>query len=247
MAKKVLIGAAAGLVAVSATAGIVVLAVNLLGAKPSSRSDVWDEDDDDEEVSQTSYYRENPDPTPTTPRETQGRDYYENGGYKGMDSYFIIQDYTVDEIVAEYEYYHDLAHSYDINDLKNFDQELEHPAYSQVDASGYGVFMFYDLILPDEKIDHVVSFDAEGTESTGAIEFSMKMRIHDQDKAMAIYNTFVDRYSAGAQEIEQYNMLNTYDNGVWITVNEDESRVVCYRKLRDNGDYYWIIYVSEDY
>lgn len=246
MAKKVLIGAAAGVVAVAATAGIVVLAVNLLGTRPSSRSDIWD-DDDDEETSETSYYRENPDPTPTTPRETQGRDYYENGGYKGMDSYFIIQDYTVDEIVAEYEYYHDLAHSYDINEIRNFDQELEHPAYSQVDSTGFGIYMFYDLILPDEKIDHVVCFNIEGNGSTGEVDFSMKIRIHDQDRAMEIFNTFVDRYSAGAQEVKPYNMMNTFDNGVWITVNDTESRAVCYRKLRDNGDYYWIIYVSEDY
>ena len=232
--------AAAGAVAVAVTAGLVAILVSTLGNHPAQRTDVWDDEDETE----SSFYRD--DPTTTT-RETQGRDYYENGGYKGMDSYFIIQDLTTDEIIAEYEHYHDLAHSYDINEIRNFDKELEHPAYSQVDASGCGVYMFYDLILPDEKIDHVVSFDAEGNESTGDIEFSMKIRIHDADKAMEIYNAFVDRYSAGAQESEYYNMLNTYDKGVWITVNDSEARIVCYKKLRDKSDYYWLIYVSESY
>jgi hypothetical protein len=249
MNKKVLIGCVSGcLVAVAATVGIAVLVLKTLDYSPAPTVDVWDDDDDDEDESETSFYRDNPDPTPTTPRETQGRDYYENGGYKGMDSYYIIQDLTTEEIVAEYEYYHDIAHSYDISELKDFDKELKHPAYSQVDASGYGLYMFYDLILPDEKIDHIQSFDAEGTESTGAIEFSMKIRIHDGDKAMEIYNAFVDRYSAGAQSSEYYNMLKTYDTGVWITVNDSESRIVCYKKMKDDyGNYYWLIYVSEDY
>ena len=115
------------------------------------------------------------------------------------------------------------------------------------DQTGFGVFMFYDLILPDEKIDHVVSFDAEGTESSGTIEFSMKIRIHDHDKAMEIYNAFVDRYSEGAQGSEFFNLLRTYDQGVKIRVNDSESRIVCYKKGGDNVNNYWLIYVSEDY
>ena len=243
MNKKVVIGfVAGGVVTVAVLVGILVLIVNVLGYKPSSRNDVWDDDDD----TKMSSYRDDPEPAETTTRETQGRDYYENGGYKGMDSYFIIQDLTTEEIIAEYEYYHDLAHSYDISELKDFDKELKHPAYSQVDASGNGVYMFYDLILPDEKIDHVVCFDAEGTESTGAIEFSMKIRIHDHDKAMEIYDTFVERYSEGSQGTEFYNMLRTFDQGVRITVSDSEDRIVCYKKCRGNGNEYWLIYVSED-
>ena len=240
MAKKVWIFVAAGIVAALIITGIVALLVHAVNYNPSPRPDVWEDEDEPE----SSYYRD--DPTTTT-RETQGRDYYENGGYKGMDSYFIIQDMTTEEIIAEYEYYHDLAHTYDITELKDFDKELKHPAHSEPDSSGYGVFMFYDLILPDEKIDHVVSFDAEGTKSTGAIEFSMKMRIHDQDKAMAIYDAFVERYSAGAQGSEFYNMMNTYNKGVRIIVDDTHDWLVCYKKLRDGDDYYWLIYVSEDY
>ena len=248
MNKKVLIGVIAGAVAVAATAGIFAVVVSTLNYRPSTRTDIWDDDDDeDEDEIETSYYRDNPDPTPTTPRETQGRDYYENGGFKGWDSYYIIQDLTTEDIIGVYEHYHDLAHAYDFEELKNFDQELEHPAYSQVDASGYGVFMFYDLILADEKIDHVESFNVIGTESTGAVEFSMKMRIHDGDKAMEIYNAFVDRYSEGAQGSEYYNMLNTFDKGVRITVDESHDWIVCFKKVRSQNDYFWLIYVSEDY
>ena len=247
MSKKVLIGIAACTVAIMATAGIFAIVLSTLNYKPSSTSDIWEEDDDDDDdESERSYYRDDPDPTTTTARETQGRDYYENGGYKGWDKYFIIQDLTVDEIIAEYEYYHDLAHSYDIAELKDFDKELEHPAYSQVDSSGYGVYMFYDAILPDEHIDHVVSFDAEGNESTGAIEFSMKMRIHDSDKAMEIYNAFVDRYSVGAQESKFENLLNMFDQGVRITVDDSHAWLIGYKKVRDNNEYYWVIYVLEE-
>ncbi len=65
---------------------------------------------------------------------------------------------------------------------------------------------------------------------------------------MEIYNVFVDRYSAGAQSSEYYNMLKTYDTGVWIEVNDSESRIVCYKKMKDDyGNNYWLIYVSEDY
>ena len=239
--REVWIGVAAGITAVAVIAGIFMLVANVLGGKPSSRTDVWDDDD-----TESSYYRENPEGTTTT-RETQGRDYYENGGYKGMDSYYIIQDLSTDEIIAVYEYYNDLAHTYEISELKDFDKELEHPAHSQIDARGNGVFMFYDLIMPDEHIDHVVSFDAEGDDYHGTIAFSMKIRIHDEDKAMEIYNTFVDRYSEGSQGSEFYNMLKTYDKGVRITVNDSESRTVCYKKCKSNGYYYWLIYVSEDY
>lgn len=246
MNKKALIGCVvAGVVGVAVTGGIAMLVLSTLNYNPAPTNDVWDDDDEDE--TEGSFYRDNPDPTPTTPRETQGRDYYENGGYNGMDSYFIIQDYSTDEIIAEYEYYHDLAHTYEISELKEFDKELEHPAYSQVDAGGNGIFMFYDLILPDEKIDHVVSFYAEGNESSGTIEFSMKLRIHDQDKAMEIYNSFVDRYSAGAQGTEYYDLMNTYDKGVRIMVDDTHDWLVCYSKEKGQGDYYWIIYVSEDY
>ena len=240
MAKKVWIFVAAGIAAAVVIAGIAALLVHAVNYKPSSGSDIWEDEDEPE----SSYYRD--DPTTTT-RETQGRDYYENGGYKGMDSYFIIQDLTADEIIAEYEYYHDLAHTYDITELRGFDKELKHPAHSEVDSSGCGIFMFYDLILPDEKIDHVVSFDAEGTESTGAIEFSMKMRIHDQDKAMEIYDAFVERYSEGALGSEFYNMMNTFNKGVRITVDDTHDWLVCYKKVRTGDDCYWLIYVSEDY
>ena len=184
MNKKVLIGVIAGAVAVAATAGIFAVVVSTLNYRPSTRTDIWDDDDDeDEDETETSYYRDNPDPTPTTPRETQGRDYYENGGFKGWDSYYIIQDLTTEEIIAEYEYYHDIAHTYDPGDLKGFDKELKHPCYSYEDASGYGLYMFYDLIMPDENIDHIQCFNVEGNESTGDIEFSMKIRIHDEDQA----------------------------------------------------------------
>ena len=248
MDKKVLIGVAAGAVALTATAGIAVLVAHALDYKVSSNADVWEEyDEDEEEETKQSFYRDNPDPTPKPTRETQGRDYYEGGGYKGMDSYYIIQDLTTDEIIAEYEYYHDIAHTYDISELKDFDKELKHPAYTYVDASGYGLYMFYDLILPDEMIDHIESFDVEGTESTGAIEFTMKMRIHDPDKAMEIYNAFVDRYSEGSQGSEYYNMLNTFDKGVRIHFDDSHDKIVCYKKIRDNNDSFYLIYVSEDY
>lgn len=243
MSRKALIGIAAGTVALAAaTAGIIAIAAHALNYKAPSNSDVWE---DDGVETESSYYRE--DPTTTT-RETQGRDYYEGGGYKGMDSYYIIQDLTTDEIIAEYEYYHDIAHTYDIPDLTDFDKELKHPAHTQADSNGCGLFMFYDLILPDEMIDHIASFYVEGNESKGTVEFTMKMRIHDPDKAMEVYNAFVDRYSEGAQESEYYNMLNTFDKGVRITVNDSYDRIVCYKKVRDNnyGSYY-LIHVSEDY
>ncbi len=245
MTKKKLIGVAAGLVAlVAATVGIIALAVYALNYNVPSDTDVWEDDGDGE--TGRSLYRDNPDPTPVTPRETQGRDYYEGGGYKGMDSYYIIQDLTVDEIIAEYEYYHDIAHTYDIPDLKDFDRELKHPAHTQADSGS--LFMFYDLILPDEKIDHIASFYVEGTESTGNIEFTMKMRIHDPEKAMEIYNTLVDRYSEGSQGSEYYDMLNTFDKGVRITVDDSYDRIVCYKKVRDDSyNYYYLIHVSEDY
>ena len=244
MNKKVLIGIiVAGAVALVATAGIVTFVAITLDHKPSSRSDIWDDDEDDDDI-ESSFSQEYP---TTTTRETQGRDYYENGGFKGWDSYYIIQDLSADEIIGVYEYYHDLAHSYNIEELKDFDKELEYPAYSQVDASGYGVFMFYDLILADEKIDHVESFDAEGSQSHGTIEFSMKIRIHDEDRALEIYNAFVDRYSEGAQGTEFYDMMNTFDQGVRITVDDTHDWLVCYKKVRSEDNYYWLIYVSEDY
>ena len=245
MKKKALIVVSASLAALVVLAGIFVLLINVLGSRPSSRSDVWDDDDDETETSFSSEETEIP---TTTTRETQGRDYYENGGYKGMDNYYIIQDQSVDDIIGIYEYYRDKAHTYEISKLKEFDKELKVPAYSQVDSTGNGIFMFYDQILPDEKIDFVHSFNIEGNESKGTIEFSMKMRIHDRDKAMAIYNGFIDRYSAGAIGTEDYNMMGTFDRGVRIKLSETESKLVCYKRVRDKYDnYYWLIYVSEDY
>ena len=246
MAKKVLIGVAAGTIALAAaTVGIIALAAHAMNYNDSPDVNVW-EDDDDEET-ESSQYRDNPDPTPTTPRETQGRAYYEGGGYKGLDSYYIIQDLSTDEIIAEYEYYHDIAHTYELDDLKYFDQELKHPCYSQVDSTGYGLYMFYDLIMPDEMVDHIASFNIEGNEKNGSVEFSMKIRIHDPDKANELYNSFVDRYSEGAQGSEYYNMLNTYDKGVKIAVSDTETRIVCFNRLKFEGYDYYIIYVSEDY
>ena len=164
MNKKVLISAVAGVVAAGAMLVVVILVVNGLREKPSSMTSST------EDETESSYYREETEIPTTTTRETQGRDYYENGGFKGWDKYYIIQDLTVDDIIAVYEHYHDLAHSYDLNELKYFDRELDHPCYSQIDASDLGVFMFYDLILPDEKIDHVESFNVIGTESVGTYQ-----------------------------------------------------------------------------
>ena len=245
MKKKALIVVSASLAALVVLAGIFVLLINVLGSRPSSRSDVWDDDEDETETSFSSEETEIP---TTTTRETQGRDYYENGGYKGMDNYYIIQDQSVDDIIGIYEYYRDKAHTYEISKLKEFDKELKVPAYSQVDSTGNGIFMFYDQILPDEKIDCVHSFNIEGNESKGTIEFSMKMRIHDRDKAMAIYNGFIDRYSAGSIGTEDYDMMGTFDRGVRIKLSDTESKLVCYKRVRDKYDnYYWLIYVSEDY
>ena len=75
----------------------------------------------------------------------------------------------------------------------------------------------------------------------------MKIRLHDHDKAEEVYNAFVDRYSEGAQGSEYYNMLNTFDKGVRITVDESHDWIVCYKKVRSQNDYFWLIYVSEDY
>jgi len=241
MNKKVLISAVAGVVVAAAMIVIVFLVVNGLRDKPQTATTVTEEDE-------TSYYREETEIPTTTTRETQGRDYYENGGFKGWDNYYIIQDLTVDDIVAVYEHYHDLAHSYDFNELKYFDRELDHPAYSQIDASDFGVYMFYDQILADEKIDHVESFNVIGNESDKTVEFSMKIKINDQDKAMEIYDTFVERYSAGAQSTEFYNMMNTFNTGIRIKVDDTHDWLVCYKKIRDKYDNtYWLIYVSEDY
>jgi len=244
MAKKVLITIAAGTLALAAISGIVALVVHYID---SSNTYEWTESDEDDET-ETSFYRDIPDTTPTTTRETQGRDYYEGGGYKGMDSYYIIQDLKTEEIIAEYEYYHDIAHKYNVSDLKTFDKELKHKAHTQADSTGNGMFMFYDLILPDEKIDHIASFNVEGNPSTGAVEFTMKMRIHDPNKAMEIYDAFVNRYSEGAQGSKFYNMLNTFDKGVRITVDDSHDWIVCYKKVRDkNNGYYYLIHVSEDF
>ena len=247
MKKKALVGfIAAGAAMVVVLTGLIILLANVLGGRPSSsRRDVWNDDETETETELSSEETEIP---TTTTRETQGRDYYENGGYKGMDSYYIIQDLTTDEIIGIYEYYRDIAHTYEISKLKEFDKELKVKGYSQVDSTGNGVYMFYDQILPDEKIDFVVSFNVEGTESTGAIEFAMKMRIHDRDKAMSIYNGFIDRYSAGAVGSEDYDMMGTFDRGVRIKISDTESKLVCYKRVRDKYDnYYWLIYVSEDY
>ena len=74
------------------------------------------------------------------------------------------------------------------------------------------------------------------------------MRIHDRDKAMSIYNGFIDRYSAGAVGTEDYDMMGTFDRGVRIKISDTESKLVCYKRVRDKYDnYYWLIYVSEDY
>ena len=243
MAKKVWIGIAAGTAALAVIAGTTALVVHTLNYRVSEESDVWDDDEDDEET-ESSFHQD--DPTTTT-RETQGRAYYEGGGYKGMDSYYIIQDLTTEEIIAEYEYYHDIAHTYDIADIKTFDKELKYPAYTNKDSSGSGLYMFYDLIMPDEKIDHIASFNIDGSESSGAIEFTMKIRIHDADKAMEIYNAFVDRYSEGAQGSEYYDMLNTFDKGVRIHVDDSHDWIVGYKKVRSDNNYYYMIHVSEDY
>lgn len=243
MTKKVLISVAAGAVALTVTAGIFVLVARVLNYKAPSNSDVWEEYDDDEET-ESSSYRDVP---TTTTRETQGRAYYEGGGYKGMDSYYIIQDMTTEDIIAEYEYYHRIAHTYDVADIKSFDKELKYPAYTNKESSGSSLFMFYDLILPDEKIDHIASFNIEGIESTGAIEFTMKIRIHDPDKAMEVYNAFVNRYSEGAQGSEYYDMLHTFDKGVRIKIDDSHDRIVGYKKVRSDNDIFYVIHVSEDY
>lgn len=243
MTRKIWICVAAGTVALAVITGILALVVHTLNYKTSPNTDVWEEDDETER----SYYRDDPDPTPTTPRETQGRDYYEGGGYKGMDSYYIIQDLTTEAIIAEYEYYHDIAHTYNISDLKDFDKELKHPAYTQLDYGGCGLFMFYDLILADEKIDHIESFYVEGNESTGEIEFTMKIRLHDPDKAEEVYNAFVDRYSEGSLGSEYYNMLNTFDKGVRIKVDDSHDWIVGYKRVRSKNQIFYLIHVSEDY
>ena len=93
MNKKVVIACVAGFAAAAAViTGIIVLIVNVLGYRSSSVNDVPDDDYDKE----SSYYRDDPEPVATTTRETQGRDYYENGGFKGWDNYFIIQDLTTE-------------------------------------------------------------------------------------------------------------------------------------------------------
>ena len=243
MAKKALIAVAAGTAAMAAIAGIVAFAVHYIDSRNTY---VWTESEEEEE-SETTFYRDIPDPTTTTTRETQGRAYYDGGGYKGMDNYYTIQDMSVDEIIAEYENYHDIAHKYNISDLKSFDKELKRPAHTQVDSTGYGLFMFYDLILPDEKIDHIASFNVAGNKSTGAVEFTMKMRIHDPKKVNEIYNAFVNRYSEGSQDSSFYNMMNMFDTGVKIKIDDSHYKIVCYKRVRDksNNDYY-LIHVSEE-
>ena len=243
MAKKVWIGVAAGAVALTVIAGIFVLVARVLNYKAPSNSDVWEEYDDDEETEISSYS----DVPTTTTRETQGRAYYEGGGYKGMDSYYIIQDMTTEDIIAEYEYYHRIAHTYNSSDIKSFDKELKHPAHTNKESSSNSLFMFYDLILPDEKIDHIASFNIDGTESSGAIEFTMKMRIHDRDRALEIYNAFVERYSEGAQGSEYYDMLHTFDKGVRIKVDDSHDWIVGYKKVKSDNGFFYVIHVSEDY
>ena len=67
-------------------------------------------------------------------------------------------------------------------------------------------------------------------------------------KAMAVYNGFIDRYSSGAIGTEDYDMMGTFDRGVRIKLSDFESKLVAYKRVRDKYDnYYWLIYVSEDY
>ena len=77
MNKKVVIASVVSVAAaVTVTAGIVALVVNVLNYNTSPSADIWAEEDDEEEEEETktSFYRDNPDPTPRPTRETQGRD-----------------------------------------------------------------------------------------------------------------------------------------------------------------------------
>ena len=154
---------------------------------------------------------------------------------------------TTEDIIAEYEYYHGIAHTYNSSDIKSFDKELKHPAHTNKESSSNSLFMFYDLILPDEKIDHIASFNIDGTESSGAIEFTMKMRIHDRDRALEIYNAFVEHYSEGSQGSEYYDMLHTFDKGVRIKVDDSHDWIVGYKKVKSDNGFFYVIHVSEDY
>ena len=106
---------------------------------------------------------------------------------------------------------------------------IRNKLYDELEKEGYSF---------DRIIKHVPT---PITQNLEAIEI-------DPDKAMEVYNAFVDRYSEGAQGSEYYNMLNTFDKGVKITVNDSESRIVCYKRIRDDyGNDVYLIHVSEDY
>ena len=242
MINKIVIGsiAAAGLVTVAATAGVIVLITKAASARPQADASIAVQDTElnptDDAIDHT---------IEETTRETHGREYFENGGYEGEDHYYIIEDLSAEEIVGVYEHYRVISHGYEIKNLPNFGKELEYPADCDPDSDGEGLFMCYDGILPGEKLDHVTSFSASGYSFTNHIEFTMQFRIHDPEKVQEIVDAFVEYYGDGALEIKEYDLSGGYDAGYWITCEDDQDYIICYRENEWEGSYYCDFWFSE--
>ena len=240
MMKKLIIWIVAGIVAVAAIAGTIVIITKKVkkDSDPTKISRTHSEDDDDQD-------RYADDDHESDLQESDGADaYYDSDDYD-EDPYvpYIIEDLSAEETVDLFFSYKNAVASMDFGDFDAFRAyvDTQAPEYSEGDPDEEDLMLFW-APLPDPKGTDFVDY-MDISINTFAFweetDFTMEIAIDDPAKVQAIEDAFVARATSGEYEsCEPYDGDGVFDGGHWIRISADQEYVIFYTVYNEGSDDY---------
>lgn len=204
----------------------------------SERTEDKDEDDDDRHGR-----NRNSDDDEEETDGTEGRKYYEEGGYDGEECYYLVDNMTPEEIVELYAYYRDTVDELGLDCQDKFRGYLlvEPEDYNAEDSGD--IFISYSPVL-DDPIDYIENIFITETVFK-EVECNMEIDFYDLDRVKAVMEAFKDYYAVNGAEAEEYDCEGYYDGGYEIELGGFHNVCIVYRTYEFESRTYYAVTILE--
>ncbi len=207
----------------------------------SERTEDDDEDDDDDDDRHGRDRNSDDDEEETNG--TEGRKYYEEGGYDGEECFYLVDNMTPEEIVELYAYYRDTVDELGLDCKDKLrDYLLVEPEDYYIDSTG-DLFISYSPVL-DDPIDYVDNIYISEN-AFKRVECNIEINFYDFDRVKAVMEAFKDYYAVDGAEAEDYDCAGYYEGGYEIELGGFHNVSIGYQTHEFDGTTYYSIQILE--
>ena len=202
------------------------------------------DDDDDEHDQRIERSEEDTKGTTVETTEETSEETTKEVETESESHFYPIDDKSPDQIVELYAYYQDIV------DGLGYEKYADLKEYLPVEPEKYilddGDIDIYYAQVENGSFDYVYYMSVDVFD-VNHIEFSMRIRVYDVDKVMAISEAFKNYYAVEGTEVKKYTEddLNLNDGGYKITINKGQKYYIEYELYGTEGAEYYIISMGE--